>query len=271
MNVQQLFYPVIGSNDPCYYEISPYNDFKPYIRCFWGFQRKREVRKQNLLTELVIPDACSDVIFEYYEEDNRIISYLYGISDEPILPSTRECFPSYTFAIRFYGWALSAFTNDSMRGVSKETNMVEHYFPGLRELIENAIYENQLTSNLVYLSENYLRHHYHNHHVNQHVISAIGDMILSYGREGIDEIAAHNLISKRQLERAFQEYVGISPKKMAGIIRYQFVWQDILNTGLCNMDYMLAKYRYSDQAHMLNDFKKHHGMNWREALNYYIK
>lgn len=34
------------------------------------------------------------------------------------------------------------------------------------------------------------------------------------------------LIGERQLERLFSEYVGVSPKSLASMVRYQYLWSD---------------------------------------------
>ena len=72
-------------------------------------------------------------------------------------------------------------------------------------------------------------------------------------------------MSTRQLERLFHEYVGITPKKLSNLIRYQFLWRDIL----CEPDFdvidAVYKYGYTDQSHLMREFKRYHSMDINSA------
>ena len=80
------------------------------------------------------------------------------------------------------------------------------------------------------------------------------------GRTGIDALAVALGASRRRVERAFDEHVGISPKLLARIVRFQHAcrlahvrcaasWTDIaLQSG------------YFDQAHFIRDFREFAGI-----------
>lgn len=67
------------------------------------------------------------------------------------------------------------------------------------------------------------------------------------------------IIRPKLLERLFHEYVGITPKKLSNLIRYQFLWRD----SLCEPDFdvlsAVYKFGYTDQSHLLREFKRYHG------------
>lgn len=75
-------------------------------------------------------------------------------------------------------------------------------------------------------------------------------------------------IGIRQLERLFLEYVGVSPKNFASMVRYQYVWNDFLYNKNFNIADAVYKYGYSDQAHLCRDFKKYHSMSMSDARKY---
>jgi AraC-like DNA-binding protein len=58
----------------------------------------------------------------------------------------------------------------------------------------------------------------------------------------------------------FLEYIGAGPKKLAGLVRYQYLWQDIVQNGSFDIQDAVFRYAYTDQAHLLNDFRKYHAM-----------
>lgn len=76
------------------------------------------------------------------------------------------------------------------------------------------------------------------------------------------------LISSRQLERLFLEYIGISPKSLASIVRYQYLWNELIYNKNFHMADAVYKYGYSDQAHLCHDFKKYHSLNITDAKRY---
>ncbi len=60
-------------------------------------------------------------------------------------------------------------------------------------------------------------------------------------------------------------------KKISDIVRYQNVWNDYLFSKDFNALDAVYKYNYTDQAHMLNHFKKHHGMTMRDAKAFALR
>lgn len=72
-------------------------------------------------------------------------------------------------------------------------------------------------------------------------------------------------MSTRQLERLFHEYIGITPKKISNIIRYQFLWRDILYEPHFDILNAVYKYGFTDQSHLMREFKKYHSMDINSA------
>lgn len=87
----------------------------------------------------------------------------------------------------------------------------------------------------------------------------------------IANLAKESFVSTRQLERLFHEYIGITPKKLSNLIRYQFLWKDIL----CDKDFdvlsAVYKYGYTDQSHLLREFKRYHSMDIHKAIEMAFK
>ncbi|MDO5346177.1 MAG: helix-turn-helix domain-containing protein, partial [Lachnospiraceae bacterium] len=82
------------------------------------------------------------------------------------------------------------------------------------------------------------------------------------------ELAKELNISSRQMERVFDENMGVTPKKAASLIRYQYLWQEICFNPQFNIQDAVFQYGYTDQAHLLHDFKKFHGLPLGDAIKY---
>ena len=85
---------------------------------------------------------------------------------------------------------------------------------------------------------------------------------------GIDErtfITQRSQISSRQLERLYLEHIGVSPKSLAAMVRYQYLWNGLLSHNYFNIADASYQYGYSDQAHLCHDFRKYHSMSISDA------
>jgi AraC-like DNA-binding protein len=86
------------------------------------------------------------------------------------------------------------------------------------------------------------------------VDTAVGLIVQSGGRVSIDSLTRQTGLSVRQIERQFQEDVGLSPKVFSRIIRLQVALRRV-RQGIPLMDVALAS-GYYDQAHMTRDFRQ---------------
>ena len=82
------------------------------------------------------------------------------------------------------------------------------------------------------------------------------------------QLAEECCISGRQLERLFHGYIGITPKKLCNLVRYQCLWNEILrDPKFCILD-AVCRYGYTDQSHLMHAFKRYHTMGIQKALLY---
>ena len=95
--------------------------------------------------------------------------------------------------------------------------------------------------------------------------NAVNNILMHKGSLEISNLAKESFVSSRQLERLFHEYVGITPKKLSNLVRYQFLWRDILCNSNFNIMDAVHRYGYSDQSHLLHEFKRYHSMDIQSA------
>lgn len=100
------------------------------------------------------------------------------------------------------------------------------------------------------------------------VDDAVAQMLLHKGAFGTAELAKACFVSSRQLERLFHEYIGMTPKKLCNLVRYQFVWNDVLQNPAFSVLDAVWRYGYTDQSHLMREFKRYHTMDIRTAREY---
>lgn len=254
LSLTQKFTPVLSTpfGREGYRELAPCAALKPYIRCFW-------TEKQVAENVLVIPDACMDIIFRIGGEcffcalDERSF-FSRSVGEE-------------LFGIRFYAWTAGLFSRRDFSENGGKTLCVEEFFDNSREL-SSAIANAQTFPERVEIAESWLLSRLEKFRANNDLLNAVDFIINNRGTLEISEICLHTATSPRGLERLFKREIGVSPKSFSGLVRYQLLWREMALRRDFDVLDAVEKFGYFDQAHLLNDFKKRHLMNPKEALNY---
>ena len=93
----------------------------------------------------------------------------------------------------------------------------------------------------------------------------MNDILLYQEALEINQLSKENFISSRQMERLFCEYIGMAPKKLSNLVRYQYLWKDIVSQSNFDIASAVSKYGYTDLSHIMREFKRFHTMNIQEA------
>jgi AraC-like DNA-binding protein len=90
------------------------------------------------------------------------------------------------------------------------------------------------------------------------VAAAVRAIDRSGGRTPIGALAAELGLGRRQLERRFAVQVGLSPKALAGIVRFQGALRAVRG-GTGSWAAIAAAAGYYDQSHLVRDFRRFAG------------
>lgn len=250
-----------------YVEIEPCAALKPYIRCFWG---SKDIYTQNAGVaeeDVVVPDTCMDIIFTVNYTENSLSGSFCGIDDKAFRVSGRreKSERLSVFAIRFYAWSAALFAEESMRACRNFCGNASAYFLWLVRALEQKLWETTAIEEQVRLAEAALMRRMDWRREEPVFMNAVAEILSRRGALRMHELARDTHVSDRQLQRVFQENMGISPKTFASLVRYQNLWRDILTApGRQVMDevYLL---QFTDQAHLCREFKRYHGMTIPQA------
>lgn len=240
------------------------------VRCFWGSSRPYVKRKDNSLTALVVPDTCVDIIYKIDYTQNTITGCFCGVNDTSFINQGDgdDGHLVSVFAIRFYAWEVWAFSEDSLKGTVNGYYDVRSRFSWLDKAFRQPLFEKCSMEERRGLAEELLLEKLFLARRNQVVDYAIGQILLQKGALSTESLATACFISSRQLERLFHEYIGITPKKLCNLVRYQCLWNEILrNPGFSVLD-AVYRYGYTDQSHLMREFKRYHTMDIGNALRY---
>ncbi len=271
MNPYTLYRPITSTpfmRNADYAEYEPCAALKPYIRCFWGTAAPVI---QSAADTIVIPDTCTDIIFRANYTDNTVTSGFCGIDDRTFISQNDPCKKVFTFGIRFYAWRTAAFAEDTLKSTKNAFISADAHFSRLKRKIEPLLFDFSDMQKIIHKAEHILLDSINVKHENGTVAEAVGLMIEKSGNLLIEDLSSDIHISERQLERLFSEYIGCSAKNLASLIRYQCLWNEIEYSPHFDVMDAVLKYGYSDQPHLLSDFKKRHSMNIKQAKIHALK
>ncbi|WP_428230489.1 AraC family transcriptional regulator [Flavobacterium sp.] len=97
--------------------------------------------------------------------------------------------------------------------------------------------------------------------------SSLDFIIANKGLFSVKQLVNYTGYTERHLERKFKECIGLNPKKFGNVIRLHHFLKLLKNksddTNLTTICYDAG---FSDQSHLIKDFKKHTGISPREYL-----
>lgn len=250
-----------------YKEIEPCRMLQPYIRCFWSEEYNYHNAETDNSAEIVIPDTCADIIYQIDYTDNTVTAGFNGINDRSfyVYDENKAGHEISVFAIRFYAWGAYAFSEDSFDGTVNGYYDVRERFSWLDKELRNRLLEPGSLTDKIRLTEKLLMKKLETSRSNEVIDGAINNILLHHGTLEVSRLSKESFVSSRQLERLFQEYIGITPKKLSNLVRYQFLWRDIVTQSNFDILNAVYQYGYTDLAHLMREFKRYHSMNIRTA------
>ncbi len=237
-----------------YAEYMPTPRLAPLVERFWlleGFSTGS--------ADAIIPDGRVELVFHYggpfwrHEGTSAPVkqpeSLLVGQMIEPVVLAPDG--PVGVAAIRLRPAASRTLLGFSLQEVSGQFVDLELIFPSvsrLRERLAEASTDQErireLEAWLTSIACPAPR---------RHIEAIVGSIVQSGGRASIDSLAASAGTSLRQMERQFQEDVGLTPKTFSRIVRLQAALRCV-RQGIPLTEVALACGFY-DQAHMTRDFR----------------
>lgn len=273
--LSDMYRPITGepfrnSNEYC--EVAPCEALRPYIRCFWGTKAPVSVQAEQASSGIVIPDTCMDIIFDINYTQNSYIGSFCTVDEHSYRTGgVINTDTTATFAIRFYAWTAILFSEQAFTGCKNQAFAAEEFFSRLKAELEPLLFDVPTLDGKIAIAEKLLLKRLCTDRINCDLANSIYYMLKTNGRAKISDICSHVAVSERQLERIFNYNMGVAPKTFSSLLRYQLLWQDMMISRQFDVLDAVEKFGYTDQAHLLNDFRKRHLMPPKEAVEFALK
>ncbi|MDY0137115.1 MAG: helix-turn-helix domain-containing protein [Thiomicrospira sp.] len=236
-----------------YIEHAPPADLAQILDCFWHARVGQE-------TQHILPDGCQDWIFRY--DSSMSASVIGSMSQAQKLQCVE---PSLFFGIRFQPGALSLFSTMPMSHITDQSIALYDAFAVSSATQQALAVDNLAIHEFASIMSQALR---------QKLAAVDRDRLaliqqLRRTREGQIQHMAHSLhISRRQLQRLFQNHFGYSPRFYAKVMRFtQLIShldpaKPLVQTAL--------DLGYYDQAHMGREIKQLSGLTPSQLIQHAV-
>ena len=246
-----------------YSEIPSRPPLSRFVECIWTLEG--DGPSSGGAPERILPDGCIELILNFGERFSQHLNnqrelqprhFVVGQMSGPILIS-----PNGTvqlLGIRFHPGGTAPFLRVPMNELTdrivelgslsseleRELSLVSKDLSSLME--KTSAIESVLMARL-------LRGSY-----DSSVIKLAARIVKSAGRVSVDQLATAAGISSRQLERLFLREIGIGPKLLGRILRFQQVFRAVERVDSAWAS-IAVECGYYDQAHLIRDFAQFAG------------
>lgn len=246
-----------------YTERLPCAPLRPYIHCFWGTSGTRPKLSD---AGLVIPDTCMDIIFDINYTRNTIAAYFCALDDAAYHTSVDTSGDMCaTFGIRFFAWTTIAFSQDTLCDSRVSVFHPEAFFSPIYRAVVPRLFDLDTLEKRSKFTEEILLNCIKPERISSDIMNALDAIVIGRGTLPVSDVAQSVCLSERQLERLMRRDIGAAPKLMTQLIRHQMIYRDILEGKYTSSD-AVEKYGYSDQSHLIRDFRRFHLLSPSEVL-----
>jgi AraC-like DNA-binding protein len=241
-----------------YSEIIPRPPLNRYVECFWTL----ESSSPSAQPERILPDGCIELIlnfgaqFSQHCDETRKLqpkNFLVGQMTGPIMITPSG--PVQLIGIRFNPGGTLPFVRMPLHEVTDQVVDLGGISSTLERDLLRVTSRSSVLSEKIRAIEEFLTTALTNSKHDSSSMSIAARIIESRGLVAVEELAMDAGISSRQMERRFLSDIGVGPKLLGRIIRFQQVFRAVEQSNNAWAEIAIAC-GYYDQAHLIRDFNQ---------------
>ena len=245
-----------------YREVTPPAPLAPLVRCLWILEDDRGPGE----IDRVLPDGCVEIIIHYgaamKDQPGAIVAG--QLKTAARLESTG---PIGMIGVRFEPWGAGCFLRESLRGLTGSVVPLDTIWGAESERVEARVRDaKDDAARLRVLTESLMRRLPRGGNRSSELAAAFAWITQSQGAIPIEELATRLGWSRRRLERRFAEAVGLPPKSLCRIERFQSVVKNLREPESARLVDLAIDAGFADQAHLANEFRALAGVSIRRWL-----
>ena len=246
-----------------YREIPPQAPLNSAVECFWTLEG--DGPSIGGAPERILPDGCVELIlnfgdrFSQHDNNRRELQprhFLVGQMSGPILISPNGAVE--LLGIRFHPGGTAPFLRIPMSELRDRIADLGSLSSELERELVSLSQELPLLADRIAAVEAALMARLHRASYESPATHLAARIVDAAGRISIDQLAADAGISSRQLERRFMREIGVGPKLLGRIVRFQQVFRAVERSDSAWAS-IAVECGYYDQAHLIRDFNQFAG------------
>lgn len=245
--------------------ISPTPSLAKYIKHYWFL----EMEAGNAVGERVIPSGYVELTFHFADRliKRKIIDEMQsGIVLSGQKTNYFDVVPTGKIAmltVQFFPHSAGLFLDMPVCVLENLTLDAKEVFGRAAASLEEQLFELPSLELRIRLIEQFLLNRLagKSEYDRDRMFRVIQMINQSNGVIGLEQLASKACLSRRQLDRVFQQWVGLSPKQFLRVVRFQYslhVHQRYPADSLTALAYRCG---YYDQSHMISDYKDLSGIS----------
>ncbi|SHF36322.1 AraC-type DNA-binding protein [Seinonella peptonophila] len=247
----------IENPDYSYQEYVSCKSLASHVVCYWTMDFHAENKNQ---LHRILPDGCIDIIIDRQSTSSWKAAFVEGLMTRfEVLRLSKS---QSLFGIRFYPEAAHSILKFPASSFIGQHVFLEDIWGMEGLFMVEEILSTQVVSKIIEIVERKLIHllALSNTPANSLLLESMQYIYAFKGNISISDLAEKLSFSKRHMRRIFDQELGLSPKEMIGIIRFQFILQELYNGTSSSFTDIALKYGYYDQSHFIKNFKRYYGM-----------
>ena len=250
-----------------YSEIKPSLPLRRFVECFWALEGGASGASEGdgsaaAPPERILPDGCVELILNFGERflqhvDGKPVvqprNFVVGQMTGPVLISPSGAVE--LLGIRFQPGGTRPFFSVPVHEITDTVVDLASFSPAFARDLVNVCTQHRTLAARVAAADEFLCERRVKSEYDLQLIKLATSIIDRRGLVSVDHLASSAGVSSRQLERRFQREVGIGPKLLARIVRFQQVFRAVEQ---CDSAWatVAVECGYYDQAHLIRDFNQ---------------
>lgn len=255
-----------------YQIIRPTQLLQAYIKHYWYMEI--DATSVTAQPQRLVPNACMELTFQFADclqmlgaqsPEDRVLLCGQKTGYADILPTGKV----QMLSVMFYPHGARMFFKLPMSELHNLSVSLETLWGAEARELEERLQELPLLADKIMLLEAYLIKHLIQIN-NPSILRLEQNLRLINGQTAniqIDKLASEACLSRKQFERLFKEFIGVSPKQFLKTVRFQYSLYLQQNKQAESITDLAIQSGYYDQAHMINDYKNLSGITPKQYFS----
>jgi AraC-like DNA-binding protein len=243
-----------------YREFRPHLRLREFVKCLWTL---RHDYSQSVHSEEHLPPKGEiELIFHFGHRFllragegwvKQPASFVIGQQERFFILRSRG--RTGLVAARFHPWGAFPFLGLPISELNRQFVPLETLLGSLAAELEDSL-SNLGRDEAVRILEKFLLLRLHDFKRDLRPVASLARRIIAQqGQLNVSDLLQDQSLSQRQIERRFNEVVGVSPKRLARIVRFQCSLGSIYANPHRELTEIAYEHGYSDQSHFISDFR----------------